>query len=421
MKEHDFIIENPLNGVPVDLVVGIPSFNEADSIGFVVEQVAQGLREFSPHLNTAIINVDNFSEDGTKQAFLAAESGDIPKVYLSTPQGVKGKGNNFYNLFLYLSSYQPKVVVVVDADLLSIRPDWAHRLAQPIINGSDFVTPIYTRNEYDGTITNHLCYPLIYGLLGKNIRQPIGGEFAFSNRMMNHWRLLEWGKNAHQYGVDIFLTAEALLGGFEIAQVVLGSKVHKPSAPKLGEMFLQVVDTLFTRLLDSKDDWEKVATGIETPPVHRCTKHLDPPQGLSIDYKGLKRQASQEFDATRDLVLEILPCKLAKQMLEMFQAQRFRVSSSMWAKIVCYFLCAYDQAEDQSRRMEVVGALKSLYFARVVSFIWATLELDYVESEKRILRQAQIFRSHRSAMIKEISSTMNYNRSGSRIADSAAS
>ena len=199
--------------------------------------------------------------------------------------------------------------------------------------------------------------------------------------------------------------------------MVLGSKVHKPSAPKLGEMFLQVMDTLFTRLLESKDDWEEVATGIETPPVHRCTKHLDPPQGLSIDYKGLKRQASQEFDATRDLVLEILPCKLAKQMLEMFQAQRFRVSSSMWAKIVCYFLCAYDQAEDQSRRMEVVGALKSLYFARVVSFIRATLELDYVESEKRILRQAQIFRSHRSAMIKKIQSpTSAASHSSDRVA-----
>ena len=35
MKEHDFIIENHLNGAPVDLVVGIPSFNEADSIGFI--------------------------------------------------------------------------------------------------------------------------------------------------------------------------------------------------------------------------------------------------------------------------------------------------------------------------------------------------------------------------------------------------
>jgi hypothetical protein len=407
MKEHNFIVENHLNGTPVDLVVGIPSFNEADSIGFVVEQVAKGLQEFFPHLNTAIINVDNFSEDGTKHAFLASESGDIPKVYLSTDQGVRGKGNNLYNLFHYLSFYKPKVTVVVDADLDSIRPDWVYCLAQPIIHGYDFVTPIYTRNEYDGTITNHLCYPLLYGLLGKNIRQPIGGDFSFSNQMMNHWRLLEWGSNVRQYGADIFLTSEALLGGFEVAQVVLGSKVHKSTSLQMGEGFLQVVDTLFKRLLESKDDWEEVASGTETPPVHRCTRNLDPPQSLSIDYKGLKRQASEEFDVHRDLVLEILPCKMAQQVLEMFQAQRFRVSSSMWAKIVCYFICAYDRAEERSGRIQVLGALKSLYFARAISFIRATLELDYVESEKRILRQAQVFRSHRSAMIKKIHSQMS--------------
>ena len=59
------MIENDLNGHPLDLAVGIPSYNEADNIGFVVEQLAQGLKKYYPHLNTAIINADNSSEDGT--------------------------------------------------------------------------------------------------------------------------------------------------------------------------------------------------------------------------------------------------------------------------------------------------------------------------------------------------------------------
>ena len=64
------MVTNDLNGHPVDLVVGIPSYNEADNIGFVVEQVAQGLEKYYPHLNTAIINSDNSSQDGTKNVFL---------------------------------------------------------------------------------------------------------------------------------------------------------------------------------------------------------------------------------------------------------------------------------------------------------------------------------------------------------------
>ena len=125
----------------LDLAVGIPSYNEADNIEFVVRQVATGLEKYFPDLNTVIINADNFSQGGTKDAFIAADSGRIPKVYLSTPAGVKGKGNNFRNLFNYLLPYHPKAVVVVDADLRSIRPEWVRYLGRTVFKGFDFVTP----------------------------------------------------------------------------------------------------------------------------------------------------------------------------------------------------------------------------------------------------------------------------------------
>ena len=210
----------------LDLAVGIPSYNEADNIDFVVRQVAAGLERYFPHLSTVIINADNCSQDGTKEAFIAANSGRIPKVYLSTPAGVKGKGNNFKNLFNYLLPYHPKAVVVVDADLRSIRPEWVRYLGRTVLKGFDFVTPLYCRNEYDGTITNHLCYPLLYSVLGRDIRQPIGGDFAVSERLLEHWMRQDWGEYVLPYGVDIFMTSEALLSGYSVAQVTQGSKIH---------------------------------------------------------------------------------------------------------------------------------------------------------------------------------------------------
>jgi len=396
------MVENDLNGHPLDLAVGIPSYNEADNIGFVVEQLAQGLKKYYPRLNTAIINADNSSEDGTKDAFLRAESGSIPKVYLSTPRGIQGKGHNFHNLFEYLSKYQPGIVVVVDADLRSIRPNWTRTLAEPIAKGYEFVAPIYSRNEYDGTITNHLCYPLIYALLGQKIRQPIAGDFAFSTRLMEHWRTRRWGRNVRQYGVDIFMTTEALLGDFRIAQVVLGSKVHKPSSPKLGKMFTQVVDTLFASLLKSKNLWSNDFNEPDTPPVYGRTQPLAAPQEMSIDYKRLKRQAVREFPSRESLILQILPPETGEKVHEMFRIHRFRLASQLWMNIVYDFLCSYDQAVDRPEKLRVVEALKPLYLARVVSFIRETLELDYEECENKILRQAKVFLSHRDILIENL-------------------
>ncbi len=382
----------------LDLAVGIPSYNEADNIEFVVRQVAAGLEQYFPHLNTVIINTDNFSQDGTKEAFIAANSGRISKVYLSTPAGVKGKGSNFRNLFNYLSPYHPKAVVVVDADLRSIRPEWVRYLGRTVFKGFDFVTPLYSRNEYDGTITNHLCYPLLYSVLGSDIRQPIGGDFAFSGRLLEHWMMQDWGENVLQYGVDIQMTSEAVLSGFSVAQVTLGSKIHKPSAPKLGKMFTQVIDTLFGQL--SESTWERHMQRPRTPPVIAYNKRrVEAPQSLSIDYKALKQTALEAFAEQQVLVRETLPKELGSEIEAMFQRGIFRISAADWAEIVFSFLAAYAAQSDRDLQLRIVEALKPLYFARTVSFIWETLELDHVDSEKKLLQQAHTFWEQRSILL----------------------
>ena len=382
----------------LDLAVGIPSYNEAENIEFVVRQVAAGLERYFPHLNTVIINVDNCSQDGTKEAFIAANSGPIPKVYLSTPAGVKGKGNNFRNLFNYLLPHHPKAVVVVDADLRSIQPEWVRYLGRTVLKGFDFVTPLYSRNEYDGTITNQLCYPLLYSVLGRDIRQPIGGDFAFSGRMLEHWMRQDWDENVLQYGVDIYMTSEAVLSGFSVAQVTLGAKIHKPSAPKLGKMFTQVVDTLFRQL--SVSSWKRHMQRPQAPPVIAYDKRLvEAPQSLSIDYKALKQKALEAFAEHQVLVCEILPEELASGIKAMFQRKTLRVSAAAWAEIVYLFLAAYAAQPDRDQQLRIVEALKPLYFSRTVSFIWETLELDHVDSEKKLLQQAQTFWQHRSILL----------------------
>ena len=89
---------NPEKVQKADLVVCIPSYNEADSIGNPTKTASEGLVKYFPDKSSVIINCDNNSSDNTKQAFLDTPT-EIPKIYISTPPKVKGKGNNFRNLF----------------------------------------------------------------------------------------------------------------------------------------------------------------------------------------------------------------------------------------------------------------------------------------------------------------------------------
>ncbi len=379
-----------------DIIVGIPSYNEADNIAFVVEQSRAGLKKFFPDLKSVIINVDNHSPDDTRSAFLNAGN-SIPKIYISTPSGVTGKGNNFYNLFMEAANLDAKAIVVVDADLKSITPEWIRDLANPILrDGIDFVTPLYSRNEYDGTITNSICYPLTYGLLGKNIRQPIGGDFAFSGKLSNYLLELTWHKTTRQYGIDIFMSMNAILGGFKLAQVGLGAKIHKPSAPKLGPMFTQVVGTLFETLLTYRDRWQNTGRVLDMPLYGQ--KDLMKPQDLSVDYKGMKNTALSEFEQHRRILRESLEPENFKTVAGMYDAVNLNIGMDLWTSLVYDLIYAYDTTDANSHLIE---AMKSLYFGRAVSFYRQTMEMGHEESEVQIQRQARHFFRRRNYLLRK--------------------
>ena len=209
------IVENPGHIKKAEIVVGIPSYNEADSIGFVVSTVDKGLSRFFGKKDTAIVNVDNGSKDGTKNAFLGTET-KAPKLYISTPEGVKGKGRNIRNLFEVGVELGARVIVMVDADLKSITPHWIQRLAESIYLGNDYVIPIYVRHKYDGTITNNIAYPLTRILYGYRTRQPIAGDFAFSGRLARAYLSEKtWDDNISEFGIDIWMTTLAMARGIQ--------------------------------------------------------------------------------------------------------------------------------------------------------------------------------------------------------------
>ena len=83
----------------------------------------------------------------------------------------------------------------------------------------------------------------------------------------------------------------------------------------------------------------------------------------------------------------------------MFQRVIIRISDAAWAEIVFSFLAAYAAQSDRNQQLGIVEALKPLYFARTVSFIWETLELDHVDSERELLQQAQTFWERRSTLM----------------------
>lgn len=349
------------------IIVGIPSYNEGDNIGFVVEQIDKGLKKYFPHQESIIVNVDNNSPDKTREVFLKTKT-SVTKLYITTPAGIKGKGHNLYNLFKLIKKHSSQINIVVDADLKSIKPDWIKKMAMSIIRGYDFATPVYSRNKKDGLITKNFCYPLIYGVLGWNISQPIGGDFAFSLKMNNHWVSKKWLAPVYDYGIDIFMTTEAILNNFKICQVDLGRKAHRASQRRLESMFMGIAEVLFEQLLKYKKSWSNQK--IKEPKIF-YPEPMKMPQPLKFELKTFKKT---------------------------------RTNPDLWSKIVYDFLSRYSPPSfsRQKRRgkKKLLKDLTKLAFNRFYSYIKSIEKLNFKQAEREVLKQAKIFRKNRNFLIE---------------------
>jgi hypothetical protein len=188
---------------PADIMVGIPSFKNAATIGHVTRAAQAGLVQYFPDSKPVLVNADAGSPDGTGRVVVETQPPDyVERILLVRPRnrlqrmsltypevdGVGGKGAALRTIFQIADALGVEALVVVDSDLRSIVPEWIELLAGPILKGGfDYVTPQYQRYKYDGTITNTVTYPLTRALYGLRIRQPIGGDFGVSGDLVKHY------------------------------------------------------------------------------------------------------------------------------------------------------------------------------------------------------------------------------------------
>ena len=388
--------ENPEGVTQASIAVGLASYNEADSIAYPTQQASLGLKKYYGDRTSVIINCDNHSPDSTEQAFLGTET-DVGKIYITTPPDTPGKGYNFENMFRKVLELDSEVLVCLDADLLSVTPEWVKYFTDPILEGHDFVNPIYSRHKYDGTITNNICFPIVYGLFCRNIRQPIGGDFAMSRRFARHLVCQPWHRTTEEYGVDIFMTMNAILGGFKICNTGLGAKVHKPSAPKLGPMFIQVVSTAFLTVLRNVDKWRDAKEIVE--PELYGLKTMDPPQELTMDRSAIEKQAREGFTQQQGQLEKVLSPDLYKDLTKMFGGGTIDIGAEQWTTTVFDMIAAFKTSTD---RPALVESLKGLYFGRALSFMNKTWDWPTEKAEEDILAQAEVFHARRDYLIERL-------------------
>lgn len=392
------------------VVVGIPSFNNAHSIGHVAATAAQGLASAFPGVRSLVLNSDGGSTDGTParfrehvdaaRGFIGGDAGDAIRAASIRYRGPSGKGSAFRDIFDVAARVGATAVVVLDADLRSVTPEWIARLASPVESGEfDFVAPLYRRHKFDGTITNSIIYPMTAALYGGNVRQPIGGDFGVGAPLLRAYLDADvWATDVARFGIDIWMTTTALAGNFRVAQAHLGAKVHDPKDPgsHLAKMLVEVVGTAFALLEQYEGVW---TNGIPSGNAQTLGDALDSPHDpVSVDVGRMLEQFRFGVETLAPVYEIAIPAALLRQIAATAASHgKDHFGDVLWTRVVYAFAAAFRRrviARDQ-----LLSSLTPLYLGRVASFILENKDRSDEEAEEQIQLLARTFRSLRSDFV----------------------
>ena len=216
----------------VDILVALPTLNNAATIVDVVRAVHVCFTRDFPRLRTVMINVDGGSTDGTPELIRAASFTDADVVQTSYSlrtlhrvvapyHGLPGKHTALRAVFAAGELARASVIAVVDPGGPATTAERVTELIGPIARSDvEFLAPRYRRHPRDGVLVTQLIRPLMRAVYGVALDEPLGSEFACSGRFASHCLEQDiWDRDAARFAIDLWVRAEAVAEGFGVGQV----------------------------------------------------------------------------------------------------------------------------------------------------------------------------------------------------------
>lgn len=394
------------------IVVGILSYQHADTVAGVARAVRDGLAgHFGAHASRVVLADDGSTDDTVARAREALGGGDLLEISphrsaapLELPyHGMPGKARALHAILTRARTLDARVCLVLDAGVGTVSPQWIQWLARPVLeHGVDLVSPFYDRHPYEGALTKALVAPALRALYGVRLRQPAAAEFACSQRLIE-WLLEEdiWQREGAQIGIDLWLSTAAAAGEFRLGEALLGRRTPAPrgeEALDLATTLAQVVGALFADLEAHVDTWQRRRGSVAVPLFGEPTGDA-PVHDVTLDPERLIESYRLGYRELRDLWTWVLPARTIVELGRLVHAPpaRFQLDDDLWARIVYDFALGYRLRA--LARDHLLRSLVPLYLGWLGSYVLQARDLSAAAVDERLDRLGGAFEAQKSYLI----------------------
>jgi hypothetical protein len=391
----DDFVRQLINVGEVDILIGLPTHNNARTIGSVVQTVQSGILRWFPRDRAVIINADGGSRDGTPELVTGVSIDDlrprsgpnalrtlhsISTKYASNPASPVA----LRTILSAAELLRAKACVVLSPESSNMEVEWLAKLLQPIrSDGFDLVAPTYRRHKFEGLLVTNLLYPMTRALYGLRIREPYTHDFGFSGGFGSDFLLNVDNDGTESWGNELRFTLAAITRKRRVCQTFLGEREQVESnSSDLVPALRQTVGPLFSALEADIPIWSTV-TGSQSVPTN------GPEYEVLLETSRVNRKRLREMFASgvAELAGVFQSILSASTLAELRQIAtlpegEFRYSKELWVKTVYEFAASYHKSV--INRDHIIQALAPLFRGRALTFISENRSSSAEEIERNI-------------------------------------
>ncbi len=363
----------------INLVVGIPFYNEKDTLPEMLSVIAEGLANVKLQGNTLIVCAGDPRGAEALEAVAEVDL-QIPHLEFLMLPGSNGRGASI-RAILEIADQLEADVLLFTADLVpepgyGLQPDWVGRILEPIRNEYDFVITNIQKNYFEDYLNSLLVAPLLEVFYGYKVHSALSGVYAIANDTVKDLvaEIKFWGEVALDYGIDPWLITRAICWNKKICEVELGAKLESINLEKLTYVFKVLAKAMFECIKRDEDFW---LTGkfIRRSPDLYGNRHQDALYESKFSTYSISMFFKRGLTQYKTVFKAVLPDILSADLERIGAARELHFGSQIWAHIVYWFLFHYCFIYDVNSD-DAMNALACAFHGRLASLLEQTHALQ---------------------------------------------
>ncbi len=354
-----------------DLVIGIPFFNEADTIGPLLQSIDKVLQSWIGR-RQLIICIGDASANLCLEVIRNTRL-KHPHLEMLLPESLSGRGMAIRTI-IEISKRLDADLLLFSANMASeqgpgIDSTWLESLLTPIQGQYDLVIGSLRRYLGMDSIAHMLAAPVLEVFYGFRVSDPLGGIYAISHDFIEELahEARFWGESIRGFGIDFWLITRALCWNRNVCEISMGGVVKTHNLNARNRIFSQTARAIFEGVKRDSTIWlsDRLVIRVADILARSEIRHPDTIGDLLPELINNFNSGCQQFG---ELVKKLSEGSRILQLAEQRDNQTLDFGDDIWVSAVLELMemYAFEGPENQGK---IIALLTALYNGRVADYL----------------------------------------------------